>query len=617
MTKFHLPKHLPSRLPIMESRSSKKAADLPSSLTTSLSPIASAVKASVAGLVGLSLAHGGAQAATIRVTSNSDVSANDTVCTLREAITAINDAPNLPLSNGCVVAGSFDNNDTVTFSQNLPNNTIVLNQGQLEITENTDITINASNITDGITVDANYASRGFNVGENASVSIDSFTIMNGFVDDSGGGILVDSGSSITLTDSTVTGNETGPNGVGGGIATSSSLVTLIDSAVSGNVSPNLGGGISARSFSTISLVNSTVSGNEVNYSGGGGIHASFSDIILDDSSVSGNTANYGGGIVVRNGSSVELTNSTVSENTAGINGGGIFASDEAIVNVVDSNLLNNQTTGQADENSNGGAIFATGNTRLDLTRTTLDGNSAFDDGGGIYIDYSYIRVVRSTLSNNRALGRGSAGEEMDGDGGAAFVRSESSQNIEITIIASTLSGNYASGDGGALYIGELGTFLSEHSTISNNTALGNGGGVAITSDSNLFIANSIIANSTSNINMNVDCFAPTNTFTFIDGTSIIESGGCGSGRSTDPRLEPLADNGGTTQTHALRVDSPARDVVPQFTCTRFGGFDQLMRIRDDGNGLCDVGAVEYFPLPNESGFYVIPLGNGKSVVVPL
>ena len=97
----------------------------------------------------------------------------------------------------------------------------------------------------------------------------------------------------------------------------------------------------------------------------------------------------------------------------------------------------------------------------------------------------------------------------------------------------------------------------------------------------------------------------------IDESTIIESGGCGSVRAIDPGLEPLANNGGRTQTHALQEDSLARDSGLLVTCT---ATDQRGQVRNNGDGFCDVGAVEYFP-PSD-GFYVIPLGNGKSVVIP-
>jgi len=55
----------------------------------------------------------------------------------------------------------------------------------------------------------------------------------------------------------------------------------------------------------------------------------------------------------------------------------------------------------------------------------------------------------------------------------------------------------------------------------------------------------------------------------------------------DPQLEPLADNGGATETMALAAGSPAIDVAQD--CSEF---DQRGEPRV---GLCDSGAYEYQP----------------------
>ena len=75
------------------------------------------------------------------------------------------------------------------------------------------------------------------------------------------------------------------------------------------------------------------------------------------------------------------------------------------------------------------------------------------------------------MVNNAALG----------DGGAIYNRAHSSDPGHVTLINSTLSGNRASGRGGAVYNGTVtagtssGVFQSNNSTISNNLAGGDGG----------------------------------------------------------------------------------------------------------------------------------------------
>ena len=65
--------------------------------------------------------------------------------------------------------------------------------------------------------------------------------------------------------------------------------------------------------------------------------------------------------------------------------------------------------------------------------------------------------------------------------------------------------------------------------------------------------------------------------------------------NTNPLLAPLADNGGTTPTHASLVGSPAVDAVPLADCTDVGGAavatDQRGVARPQGVR-CDIGAYE-------------------------
>ncbi len=69
------------------------------------------------------------------------------------------------------------------------------------------------------------------------------------------------------------------------------------------------------------------------------------------------------------------------------------------------------------------------------------------------------------------------------------------------------------------------------------------------------------------------------------------------------RLNPLANNGGETPTHSLKVGSPARDLIPQGSCDLLVDQRGLMRPVDgtgDGSALCDAGALEaQSPLPVE------------------
>ena len=94
----------------------------------------------------------------------------------------------------------------------------------------------------------------------------------------------------------------------------------------------------------------------------------------------------------------------------------------------------------------------------------------------------------------------------------------------------------------------------------------------------------------------------------LNGSSDISGGGIA---INDLLVSNLADNGGSTRTHALQANSPARNFSLIANCP---AQDQRSEARNTNDGFCDTGAYEFI---DETGFVVIPLGNGRAVVVPL
>ena len=89
-----------------------------------------------------------------------------------------------------------------------------------------------------------------------------------------------------------------------------------------------------------------------------------------------------------------------------------------------------------------------------------------------------------------------------------------------------------------------------------------------------------------------NCDAPAATSSYgLEGPSSGDTS-CGFDLpSANPQLEPLADNGGPTETQALSPSSPAVDAVPAAKCPT--KVDQRGEPRpDNGKAFCDVGAYE-------------------------
>jgi CSLREA domain-containing protein len=228
------------------------------------------------------------------------------ICTLRAAIEEAN---------------ANDVSDTITFSSGL-SGTITLTLGRLTIADDNttgpDLTIHGPEGS-GLTVSGNNNSGVFTIA-GAEATIDRLTIRNGSSEfDPGAGIYNMVPGTLTLTNSTVSGNTSGSGFGGGGIYNGGTMM-ITNSTVSGNKNTGYAHGGGIASFGpTLTLTNSTVSGN-TSYLAGGGIYKGGSTLTLTNSTVSGNTAgNYGGGIFMEGGTA-KLANTIVAGNAAPSNG---------------------------------------------------------------------------------------------------------------------------------------------------------------------------------------------------------------------------------------------------------------------------------------------------------
>jgi hypothetical protein len=232
----------------------------------------------------------------------------------------------------------------------------------------------------------------------------------------------------------------------------------------------------------------------------------------------------------------------------------------------------------------GGGILNWGT--LTVNNSTISGNIAASSysavGAGIYSSGA-LTINNSTLSGN-------AGSSNFLYGGAIY------SSGTLAINNSTLSGNSAQGfnggGGGGIYIGS-GTAKISNSTIAGNSGTPSGGGIY--SGGQATIQNSIVANNPSGGN----CAGAVTS----NGYNLSSDGTCtfnttGDLNNTNPKLGPLKNNGGSTQTHALLTGSPAIDAGNPGGCTDNHGHllktDQRGQPRPDkeDTGGCDMGAYE-------------------------
>jgi hypothetical protein len=194
-------------------------------------------------------------------------------------------------------------------------------------------------------------------------------------------------------------------------------------------------------------------------------------------------------------------------------------------------------------------------TRSNLDHLTISHGrvGAYSDGGGV-LNSGELTLTRSTLFANSA---GAAGGGISNPGGT------------LTVINSTLAANSAS-DGGGIY--NFGTLTVINSTLAANSAnqptLGYGGGISNLTIGTLLLQDTIVAgNHTTGIGPDISGpVTGASSHNLVgDGTDLLGISNGVSGNLVgsaaspiDPRLGPLADNGGPTRTYALLPDSPAR-----------------------------------------------------------
>ena len=563
-------------------------------------------------------------AATIPVTSTAD---DGTPGTLRVALASAMDGDTIDATG---VSG-----------------TILLTSGELVVSNSVTI-LGPGPAT--LAVDGNAASRVFNITNAVTVSISSLTITNGlaggtFPAENGGGIYNDH-STLTVSNCTLSGNSAVRGGgvFSDGGDSGSATLTVIASTAFSNTATLDGGGIYSYGYSgnaTLVVNGSTLSGNSASGDRGGAIFSTglsgSAALTVSNSNVSANSAGTSGGGIYNDGrssdsASAEISNSILSDNSAG-SGGGIYNdgsdSGSASMTVTNSILSSNS----ADEIEGGGIVndgSASGSATLTVANSTLSDNSAYLRGGGIANNNqsgsgsATLEVANSTLSGNSAFEGGGINHSGGPSGSAA-----------LTVVASTLSGNSADaviGIGGGILIGGASATLKMSAcTLSGNSAFEGGGILSIFAT--LEIGNTILKAGSPGENILND-FGTVISHGFnlssdaAGGDVSTGPGGLlnatGDQRNTDPKLGPLADNGGPTLTHLPLPGSPAidggeADTIPALTTVT----DQRgsPRTIDDpaipnapfGDGT-DIGAVEVAAPPVQHADLLVSLGVDKTSV---
>lgn len=307
--------------------------------------------------------------------------------------------------------------------------------------------------------------------------------------------------SVSMSGLTLTGGHAGTGGDTGGGISNAGLLSLSDVTLSGNM--GAGGGLFNLGAAT--LANCIVSGNQTfaNRIGAGILNEGGMTIVNSVISKNISYDSAGGGGIANEGV-LTLEGSVVSGNTSDATGGGIF-NDEGKLTVLDSTISCNSATGL-----DGGGGIGSHEGLVFVYDSTIYGNSTIQPGGGIDSEQARLYVVNSTISANSS---GKSG-----------------------------GGIYASGEGLTLLI--------------NSIVAGNNAGQRDPDTAGDFSdVNDFVPKQTSDHNLIGNVGDATGFTTSGPDASLLGS----ASDPIDPKLGPLANNGGSTQTMALLPGSPAID----------------------------------------------------------
>jgi hypothetical protein len=192
---------------------------------------------------------------------------------------------------------------TVTFDPSLAGQKIVLTSGQIIVSNS--ITIDASTLTNGVTISGNNSGRI---------------------------LTINSGANVSLVDLTFTGGNTKGGATNGGAILNNGSATIVGCTFATNGAGS-GGAILNNNSATMTVADCTFAGNSCLPGGGGGAINNESLMTVYNCTIANNFGGFGGGIY--NAGTLNLTNAIACLNTAAVLSANIYGSFNGSSNLVD------------------------------------------------------------------------------------------------------------------------------------------------------------------------------------------------------------------------------------------------------------------------------------------
>ncbi|MBX3401625.1 MAG: VCBS repeat-containing protein, partial [Gemmataceae bacterium] len=495
--------------------------------------------------------------------------------------------------------------DTITFAAGLTG-TITLGSDLRAIVDNTTITGPGAG---KLAVSGNDVNRVFVVNDQTAtlidVSISGLTLTRGRANSSTGGAAATLGGAIfsqenlTLTDCVISNNSmhsavyhtTGTLTITRGtitgnqddipILSDNAILVVADSTFSNNTSNDTAGIFTNK---TATITGSTFSNNTGTNAGIGGaaIRHRNGTLNISGSTFTSNTAAGKGGAINTQEGTLTITGSTFTANKSSSQGGALFNTAEATLTGV---------TVSGGTAANGAGLFNSGATaKLTVANSTISGNSGF--APGIRNNMGIVTVSGSTITGNTG----------NTDGGLSNFQGT------MNVVNTTVSGNSVTGNNAG--VANSGTMTLANVTIANNRSDSDGsgetqaGGLTNLAAGTIVLTNTIVAGNFrgavgADVASDITDLGTTGKIDVANSkNNLIGDAGTAGGFTNGTNgnrvgvaagLQPLANNGGPTQTHALLAGSSAVNAGAasgQTTDQRGAGF-----VRSSG-GAVDIGAFE-------------------------
>ncbi len=315
-----------------------------------------------------------------------------------------------------------------------------------------------------------------------------------------------------------------------------------------------GGAAIYRDGGSLTVIDCTFTDNHAPATGqdlaGGAIYAfGGGETVISGSSFTGNSASDGGAVGSLNGDLLVVDSIFTGNQATGTGGnpgnggcgGALYQDGGKEATALCGVTLRGSTAGQI-----GGAVFRVSNDgtgTFTMERSAVDGSAVTASGGnagGLYLQGLSLAITASTISRNRAFHNG--GLWIHGG------------HADLTNV--TIAGNEATGtNGGGLWLGDDPTGTLLNCTIADNHATAPGTVAGAIFGAGLALKNTLVSGNSAQ-------YSPVCSSSHADGGGNLQWPGatpCVPGIAVaDPRLGPLGDGGGPTETMLPAADGPAR-----------------------------------------------------------